>query len=1130
MKFTSKRPAVGTVLGISMLLVAATPSASLALSGPTATASSPAPFPASASVPAFPADSTSTGAAAATGGQRWIPLVTGDRIAVNAKGEIVGARPAKGREGIPIRVESRDGHTYALPDDARDLVRSGRVDRRLFDITTLSSPAYADRRDLRLIVMYDAARPAARTALRTAGGAEVRRTLPSVNADAVAASADGTAELWSAVTEGSADAGKRTVAPGIASVWLDSVVQASLDRSVPQIGAPEAWAAGFDGTRTRIAVLDSGVDTTHPDLAGQVVAEKNFSDAPDTGDHYGHGTHVASITAGTGAKSGGVYKGVAPGARLLNGKVLGDSGSGSMSQIIAGMEWAVAEKADVVNLSLGGYDSPEVDPAEAAVNRLSAESGALFVIAAGNNGEQGAGTVGSPGSADAALTVGAVDKQDKLAPFSSTGPRAGDGGIKPDLTAPGVAIGAAAAHDSYLASVAPSVADGYIALNGTSMATPHVAGAAAILAQQHPDWTGDDIKDALVSSTTPGGYTAFEQGSGRVDLRKAIKQTVVARETSLNYGVAQWPHTDDQPVTKDLTYRNSGDAPVTLKLTVDATGPDGNPAPGGMFTADEQVTVPAHGEATVKVTADTRLGGDTTGAFTGRVTATGDGQTVGTALAVERESEKYTVTVKALDRMGKPAPAPAWDAQLQSLTGPSRGSNIALAGDTHSVRVPKGRYFLNSMVRVDPEGSYDKGGDWFNQPNLVVDKDTTVTVDARTAKALDITVPDRSAQPVLGYFSAGIEMPDGFGTRYGVFTNSLAQYRTGHLGPKAAAGDLLTQQLMTTFSTGTGGHDEYHLVYQPTGDRYLTGFTHHAKAREFAEVTTKLGAPAKGKFGFVTPVTEGGAGLGTVHALPYTGTLHLFSGNPSWQLGFMQTDANDSYESSYDALPRTFKPGRSYEHVFNVGVFGPDLPEDAGLVGFIRADEAIDGRLPLFSDSEGNTSDNNAPVESARTSLYRNGELVSTSIYPMDVFYIAENERADYRVTVSVNRGAVADVSTSMTASWTFSSEFAPGITKLPTSVVRFTPVLSLDSTGKAGAKVWVPVTVRGTAAGGNLKSLSVWASYDQGAHWQKLSVRDGRVRVTNPKAGGSVSFKAQAVDKQGNTVDETIVDAYRTK
>ncbi|MEU0188016.1 peptidase S8, partial [Streptomyces sp. NPDC006207] len=145
-------------MGISLLLVAATPSVSVALSAPTGTASSATPFSASA----FGTGPEVKGAAAGTGVHRWIPLITGDRIAVNAKGEIVAARPAKGREDIPIRVETRDGHTYAMPDDARDLVQSGRVDRQLFDVTTLSGPAYEQRHDLRLIVMYDAARPAAR--------------------------------------------------------------------------------------------------------------------------------------------------------------------------------------------------------------------------------------------------------------------------------------------------------------------------------------------------------------------------------------------------------------------------------------------------------------------------------------------------------------------------------------------------------------------------------------------------------------------------------------------------------------------------------------------------------------------------------------------------------------------------------------------------------------------------------------------------------------------------------------------------------------------------------------------------------------------------------------------------------
>jgi subtilisin family serine protease len=368
-----------------------------------------------------------------------VTLITDDKVSLDAAGHVVRVAAAKGRAGMNFQVQQTHGHTYVMPWDAEALISRGTLDRRLFDVGELVADgySYARRADLPLIVSYAAAeRSAARP--QVLSQARAGRSLPSIGGDVLYARKAGGSALRDTLTERSGASTARGAAPGIAHVWLDSKVRVALDRSVPQIGAPAAWKAGYDGKGVKVAVLDTGVDDTHPDLKDRVVAEKNFSDSKDTVDRFGHGTHVASIVAGSGAKSGGLYKGVAPGAELLIGKVLGDDGAGDYASIIAGMQWAVEEGARVVNMSLGQDDTPGIDPVEEAVNTLSGESGTLFVVAAGNSGP-GEGTIGTPGSAQAALTVGAVDKQDVIASFSSRGPTA-DGDLKPDITAPGVDI------------------------------------------------------------------------------------------------------------------------------------------------------------------------------------------------------------------------------------------------------------------------------------------------------------------------------------------------------------------------------------------------------------------------------------------------------------------------------------------------------------------------------------------------------------------------------------------------------------------------------------------------------------------------------------------------------------------
>lgn len=1082
-----------------------------------------------ASADAKPASNVSQSKRAQLAPKHRITLITGDRVVVDAKGRVVGLEPAKGREHIPVQLRTSGGHTYVLPSDVVRLVSSGKLDQRLFDVTELNKATTrkSQSKGLKVIVGYKGAASAAKGDVRDAG--TLRHSLTSLNADAVQTPKEDAPELWRAVTDGD-----RT-ASGIAHVWLDGVRKASLDKSVPQIGAPTAWAKGYNGKGVKIAVLDTGIDATHPDLKDQVIAAKNFSTSADATDKFGHGTHVASIAAGTGAKSGGKYKGVAPGAKLLNGKVLSDDGYGDDSQILAGMEWAAEQGADVVNLSLGGGDTPEIDPLEAEVNKLSETKGILFAIAAGNEGDFGDQTIGSPGSAASALTVGAVDDKDKLASFSSTGPGL-DGQIKPDVTAPGVDITAAAAPGSLIDKEVGEKPAGYLTISGTSMATPHVAGAAAILKQEHPDWRYAELKGALTGSTKGGKYTPFQQGSGRIQVDKAIAQSVIADPVSVSFGTQQWPHTDDTPVTKQLTYRNLGTKDVTLKLTSTATNPKGQAAPAGFFKLGATtVTVPAGGKASVDVTVNTKLGGTLDGAYSAYVTATGGGQTVRTAAAVQREVESYDVTLNVLDRDGKPAKN--YDVGLTGISGLANGKGFSPYEEDGSVtvRVPKGGYILNSAYFVDPEDA-TKGADWLVQPKLNVTKKTTITLDARKAKPVDITVPDAAAKSEFAAPGFQVDTPDG-GYGYGWFLDSYTGFRTAHLGPEVTDGSL-SQQFDGHWSKGAT--EQYDTVAGGKVKQFATGYTKHYKASELAKVKVGLGAAASGKKGSINavgwlPGSFSGSSIGIQQTLPGTRTLHLSTvGGVKWGMDFEQDGAVDAegfpIADAYYTLgaPQSFKGGKSYAKTFNTAVFGPHLNADFGLY---RDGNEIFGSLPLFADA--NAHAGSSAFTSVKTTLYKNGVKVGSNDDPLfgEKTFKVPAGQASYKLTTSVKRSVkVAAASTRIDASWTFSSKKAAGPAKLPASTVRFNAATGLDSRVEAGKTVKIPVTVEGSAKGSNLKSLAVYVSYDYGQTWKKLTVSGGKITVKNPAKGKAISFHAKIADKKGNKSTISIYNAYYAK
>jgi subtilisin family serine protease len=338
--------------------------------------------------------------------------------------------------------------------------------------------------------------------------------------------------------------------PIVKRVYPNYQVKAFLNETIPLIHATSSWALGYTGKNVAIAIIDTGVDYTHPMLGGcdrvhigcKVANGYDFvNNDNDPMDDNGHGTHCAGIAAGKlDLDNDNVYEpengeiwGVAPDATLFAYKVLDAYGSGWISDVIAGIEAAVEDHADVISMSLGGFGNPDDPLSQAADNAVA--QGVVVVVAAGNEGPAYE-TVSSPGTARKVITVGASNKSDQIADFSSRGPVKWSGKvlIKPDVLAPGVAV------TSSVPTGTCELCDssGYKSLSGTSMATPHVAGLAALLKQAHPDWAPEVIKMVIRNTAKDLGYDIFTQGYGRIDVEAAINVTTsppIARLKEFSY-------------------------------------------------------------------------------------------------------------------------------------------------------------------------------------------------------------------------------------------------------------------------------------------------------------------------------------------------------------------------------------------------------------------------------------------------------------------------------------------------------------------------------------------------------------------------------------------------------------------
>jgi hypothetical protein len=1081
-----------------------------------------------------------TPAGATVGVTEAVTLITGDRVlyAMGPGGPTVHVEPGPGRNRVGFATVRHRDHLLVIPNDVTRLVVTRQLDRALFDITALVESGYTDRRrdDIPLILGATSERLAQSIAT---DGLVIDRQLPALRVAIVRQRKASSSPALAALRSGA-----------VTKIWLDRIRRVALPPA--GLAAAAARAAGTraiaaaapTGAGVTVAVLSTGVDGTHPDLAGKVLAAEDFTgDGAGVGDVWGLGTHTASLIAGTGSASGGAFRGVAPDAQLLSGRVCQLVGFDPFffsicldSAILAGLEWAAVEQhARIVAVGTGHDDLPDTDPVEEAIALLTAQFGTLFISGAGDFGEFGTSVLAETGSTDAALSVGAVDPDGHLAVFSSRGPRLGDGAIKPDLT--GLGVDAVGARASGVAPIGTPVDTAYQALSTTEASAALAAGAAALLAEQHPDWTGSELKAALTGAADPDPtLTAFEQGSGRLDIARATRQPVTASLSSLSLGVTRWPHNDDRLIERTVTYRNSGTSPVHLSLSAALRGADRQPAPARMVRVDPPaIDVAAGTRVDVVVTVDSN-GDQADGRYEGAVIATSaDDLRIVTPIAVEREVESYELTMRTEDRDGNPAFASA------ALVGLDAGTIdfIDIDGEA-TLRLPRARYTLFMVL----DGSLFMGF-----PQLTLDRDFVADLDGRLAKPIAIKVPGidlalRSEE--LWYLDTAHAFAFSFA--------DVAQLFSASFGPEAK--DVQSWAVVSTLEPFEQGQPDtvYMLAHRERG-HFLTGWSESIDARKLARVDVHdVGHGPSSWRKWANVVLDDAPQFGPVGGnfgfADYPGafdrTEYYFG--PGFRFDPLvfenaATFVDFPLNVGEQTRAKVYPPGSHTAETWHRAPFGPAFADIDGTPPATRTGDVLRVSPSTISDQASPPRASNTLQRHDRNALFRNGVLLVEHIDRREDFFppvTVPPGAATYRFERSMSRGEVTrftgeqlfDLSPDVSAAWTFRSAHVDGTALLSLPTLRFTPELT-DENRTAARLFLLPFRIERPLGAPTpaITDADLEVSFDDGAHWTAvpvLRIGDRAVAlVLHPRNAAFTSLRGSARDVAGNRVEQTIIRAY---
>ncbi len=952
--------------------------------------------------------------------------------------------------------------------------------------------------------------------------------------------------------------------PQVKAVQPDDEVQADLSDSVPLIGVPQVWSMhdssghSVNGQGTRVAIIDTGIDYTHPDLGNgfgpshRVIGGYDFvNNDNDPMDDNGHGTHVAGIVAA----NGGVV-GVAPGANLLAYKALDANGSGSFSNVIAAIERAAdpdgnpatADAANVINMSLSGPGNPD-DALSQAVDH-AVDQGVVVVVAAGNKGP-GYGTMGAPASARKALTVAASDKSDGLADFSSRGPmRDFLGLLKPDITAPGVSIRSTVPFDGQWGN-----ASRYNTLSGTSMAAPHIAGAAALIKQLHPTWTPDMIKANLMNTAKDLGQNAYVQGAGRVQVNVAATVPLIAAPGSISFG---------QPflggaTSAQLTLKNISTMTLTATATISTVLWDNGMLNGSTtptpvpyaHLSESNLSIPA-GDAHI-VTVDLNIPGDAPeGYYTGQIVLRGKSYSLTVPFAFTSLSK---VTVHILDRQGTEwtgGPETIyWDYYVYLIRLP----NVDVQKSSWSI--PALEWIAPQSFYV-PSGAYDAFGYTNTAPpqatplmlatTTTVPKNTVVDIylDGRATRRFTLDTTTFAGDPlVIAQWDAGFQYQNGaapFNARLGSLLLSGSDIYISDTPANvsfdfASAGFGFTPRLRHFQELNSANWYDSGFAGVPPGIDYRGwGDEVHLYAWHFPQINASTPATLHYDRGEVAHyhITYDIPGTLDYPPIPDPNYFTVGSdyviypplGTTPFGVGLQAGVQRDVYVKGAFRYQYWTDLDRFTLHDF----FSPDgqlLPpfDDELRIGGgpLYPAAAFDNHpstntiqlsLPAFGSSHGNLAIwNSAP----QLSLYRNGMWVygaglSEGWWSTPITYsIPIDQEGSYRLVIDATNSQPVAFHNTIEAGF----QMSPAVTD-----VNPPRVIALDMPQRFAPHQPLTATFTITDAESGINNVQLRSSTDEGAHWTPLPVtQDGSryTAVVDPGDALKVSLNFTATDNANN-------------